>query len=236
MANYTDAGDLSLWLGQPTLKLLKYIETLAFAVCLPVVLVMYGWIFNIEIVKVFLPGQMPMKFLTAVLFFLCGLSLFFIAQVIKGKREVAQVVLPATSITVLLLITAVVCGALIQVETGVESLFVGVLSDTTGSGVSQMPPLPEIFVFTAMAIIGILTLFKLRYLRFIVFFSGILTTLSGLLAIIGLFLKVQQLNFKLFGDIGYPLVFSSALIFLVLGISLILLGKIINNLSAYPYD
>lgn len=216
------------WLSQPALGKARYVKGLAIGALLPVVFVMYGWIFNIEILKSLLPGQAPMRFITAVAFFLCGLSVFFIAESVRGKREIAQIVLPATSISVLLLMATAIAGKILNVETGVESLFVGVLSQTAGAG--EMPTVFEIGVFILIPLLSILTLFKIGYLKFIVFYLGVVMAGIGLISAAGRIVKIGQLN------LDFLPVFFSAVILAVLGGALAVLGKIINSLEAHPYD
>lgn len=225
----------SQWLNQPVLRLLKYVKVMAIVVSLPVIFTMYGWIFNIELLKSFLPGHMPMKFISAVSFFLSGLSLIFVSEVVRGKREIAQIVLPATSISLLLLMSTVVAGNYLKVETGVESLFVGALSKTTNAGVIEMPSIVEVIGFVMIAIVSILTLFKIKYLKPLTFFFGLAITVFGLIALVGN-LTGSPFLIPTFKSFGYPMVFSSSLIFLILGLTLCLLGLIINKLSSYPYD
>lgn len=225
----------SQWLNQPVLKLLKYVKVLAIAASLPVIFTMYGWIFNIGVLLSFLPGQMPMKFISAVCFFLSGLSLIFVSEVVRGKREIAQIVLPGTSISVLLLMSTVIAGSYLEVETGVESLFVGVLSRTTNAGVIEMPSIFEVVGFVVVAIIGILSLFRIRYLKPLAFFCGLVMVVLGLLALTGNLTGNSFLVRPIFPN-AYPMVFASSLIFLILGLALCLLGWVINKLSNYPYD
>lgn len=218
----------SRWLNQPALLKIKYVKGLTICALLPVVFVMYGWIFNIEIFKSLLPGQAPMRFITAVAFFLCGLAVFFIAESVRGKREIAQIVLPATSISVLLLMATAVAGNLLNVETGVESLFVGVLSQTAGT--DEMPTVFEITVFIFISLLSILTLFRIGYLKFIVFYLGVVMTGIGLISAVGRIIRIGSLN------LDFLPVFFSALILTVLGGALVVLGRIINSLEAHPYD
>lgn len=223
------------WLNQPGLKNLKYAKALAIGATLPVIFVMYGWIFNIELLKSFLPNQMPMKFITAVSFFLSGLSIFFVAESVRGKREVAQIVLPATAISVLLLMATTVAGSLLKIETGIESLFVGALSKTTMVGASELPAIPEVAGFIAISIISIVALFRVRYLKRVTFYLGLIILVFGSMAILGFLVGNENLYFKFFSQ-GYPVVFSSGAIFVIIGLSLVVLGRVINNLSVYPYD
>lgn len=216
------------WLSQPALLKIRYVKGLTISAILPVVFVMYGWIFNIEILKSFLPGQAPMRFITAVAFFLCGLSAFFIAESVRGKREIAQIVLPATSISVLLLMATAVAGNLLNVETGIEKLFVGVLSQTAGTG--EMPTVFEITVFIFISLLSILTLFRIGYLKFIVFYLGVVMTGIGLISAVGRIIRIGLLNLDILP------VFFSALILMVLGGALVILGRIINSLEVHPYD
>lgn len=223
------------WLNQPALKQLRYVKALAIAGALPVIFAMYGWIFNIEILKSFFPNQLPMKFITAVCFFFSALTIIFVAESVKGKREVAQIVLPATSISILLLMSIAVAGTYLNVETGIESLFVGALSKTTDTALGDMPAVVELISFIFIAVIGILTLFRIRYLKNIAFFCGVFIALCGFLALVGNLTSIDILNFKFF-TFDYPVVISAAIIFLILGSALCLLGMVINKLPNYPYD
>ena len=216
------------WLSQPPLAKIKYVKALAIGAALPVVFVMYGWIFNIELLKSFLPNQAPMRFITAVAFFLSGLSVFFIAESVRGKREIAQIVLPATSISVLLLMATAIAGNLLNVETGIEKLFVGVLSQTAGAG--EMPSVFEIVVFILISLFSILTLFRVRYLKFIVFYLGLIMAGFGLISASVRITGIGFLNLD-----SLPVFFSS-LILVILGGAFVVLGRIINSLEIYPYD
>lgn len=218
----------SKWLSQPALIKIRYVKGLTISALLPVVFVMYGWIFNIEILKSLLPGQAPMRFITAVAFFLNGLSAFFIAESVRGKREIAQIVLPATSISVLLLMATAIAGNLLNVETGIEKLFVGVLSQTAGAG--EMPSVFEIIVFILISLLSILTLFRIRYLKFVVFYLGVIMAGFGLISALGRIIKVGSLNLD-----SLP-VFFSAVILVLLGLAFAVLGRIVNSLEIYPYD
>lgn len=225
----------SEWLNQPELRRLKYVKVLAIASIMPVIFSMYGWIFNIEILKSFFPNQLPMKFITAVCFFFSALTIIFVSESVKGKREIAQVVLPATSISVLLLMSIAVAGSYLNVQTGIESLFVGAQSRTTSSVLGDMPAVAEVISFIFIAIIGILTLFRVRYLKNVAFFCGVFIVICGFLALVGNLINNDFLNFNFF-TFDYPIVFSASIIFLILGSAICILGWVVNRLPNYPYD
>lgn len=223
------------WLNQPVFKPLKYVKIMAIASALPVIFTMYGWIFNIEILKGFFPNQLPMKFISAVCFFFSALTVLFVAESVKGKREIAQIVLPATAISVLLLMSIAVAGSYLSVETGIESLFVGVQSRATNSALGDMPAVGEVISFIFIALIGILSLFRIRYLKNVAFFCGVFITICGFLALVGNLIDNDYLNFNFF-SFDYPIVFSASIIFLILGLAICILGRVINKLPSYPYD
>ncbi len=225
----------SEWLNQPELGRLKYVKVLAIASILPVIFSMYGWIFNIEILKSFFPNQLPMKFITSVCFFFSALTIIFVSESVKGKREVSQVVLPATSISVLLLMSIAVTGSYLNVETGIESLFVGVQSRTTTLALGDMPAVVEVISFIFIAMIGMLTLFRIRYLKNVAFFCGVFIFICGILALVGNLINNDFLNFNFF-VFDYPIVFSASIIFIILGLALCILGRVVNMLPSYPYD
>lgn len=225
----------SQWLNQPVLKRLKYVKVLAITSIMPVTFSMYGWIFNIEILKSFFPNQLPMKFITAVCFFFSALTIIFVSESVKGKREIAQIVLPATAISVLLLMSIAVTGSYLKVETGIESLFVGAQSRTTNLALGDMPAVAEVISFIFIAMIGILALFKIKYLKNVAFFCGVFIAICGILALVGNLINNDFLNFNFF-SFDYPIVFSASIIFLILGMALCILGRVVNKLPGYPYD
>jgi len=72
-------------------------------VALTGVLVMAGWVFDIQILKSILPTWVTMKFATALSFLLSGLTLYYICKVMGRKSEMGIMVIIFTTLGLALL-------------------------------------------------------------------------------------------------------------------------------------
>jgi len=88
------------------------------------IMVMMGWMLDIDILKSIMPEFVTMKFSTALSFLLSGITLYFIVRSLEGDSGIAQVVLPITTLIILLLMATLLISVLVGVRTGIEDLFV----------------------------------------------------------------------------------------------------------------
>lgn len=88
------------------MKNLILIRGLAVFISLYAVFVMVGWIFNIPVFTGILSGEINMKFSTALVFFLSGIALYFMAESFQNRKDMAQIVLtPITLVSFLIMAT-----------------------------------------------------------------------------------------------------------------------------------
>ena len=121
------------------MKRTKIVQSFGVIVTLSGLTVMLGWILDINALKSILPIWVTMKFSTALCFFLSGITLYFIASSQEKGLSIAQVVLPATTLGILLLMSTLLISVFIGVRTGVEDLFV---RETEGAVKTTTPGRP----------------------------------------------------------------------------------------------
>src|ERR1700756_1619009 len=100
---------------------LNVVKILSFVVMVVGVLVMLGWIFNVQVLETMLPNSVTMKFNTALSFVFGGLSLFFIARTVEGKQGISQIALPASDLIISLTILGILGSIFLNVNIGIEN-------------------------------------------------------------------------------------------------------------------
>lgn len=184
---------------------------------------MLGWLFNIQVLKSVHPSMVTMKFSTAVSFFLSGITLFFIAESMRGRASVAQVVLPATTLIIMLIMATLLASALLGLKTGIEDLFVEEEATAVKTTVPGRPSLVTMADFIALAAAGIGSLFRYGGQKRLLFFSGAFIVATGALALSGYVLGIEYLYFSWPGvSTGMALV--TAVLFALLGAGLMILS------------
>ncbi|MCR4324316.1 MAG: hypothetical protein NUV69_01365 [Candidatus Curtissbacteria bacterium] len=199
----------------------QLVKLIATVIVLISVLVMYGWILNVELLKSFLPDRALMNFIVATLFFVSGIELFFITRSVQGHKEVSQVVFPATSIFILLIASTILTASVIKIQTGIETLLLDDSQISADVTVSKVQEVPSMISFIIFALVGILTLMNFRRLNLVYFFAGFLFSILGILAILGHLFNVTLLYYNAPG-ISAPMSVSVAVMFILLGMGLVL--------------
>lgn len=211
------------------MKNLIFIRGLAVFISLYAAFVMVGWIWNIPAFTGLLFNEINMKFSSALIFFLSGIALYFIAESFHNKKDWAQIVLPPiTLITFLIMATLLVAG-IFKVQTGIESLFITDANPNFKTVTPGMPALPTMINFIVFGIANIMGLFTLPCMKKTVFLLGFFMSLSSLLAVLGYVLNFPPFYYK-FDDLSTPMALNTAIVFILLGAGLILIGREKSNL------
>lgn len=185
--------------------------------------VMTGWIFSIEWMTRIVPAGRPMQFITSVLFLLGASGLYYMSRSIQDDDEMARLVLPGISITILLVSTTLFVGRVLGTPTGIEDLFLerpGFELLTYASSTVGWPSLPSLLIFSLVGIIGVISLFSGRLRDRTILGVGGFIILTGLIASVG-YLFSQPLLYYAFTASTPPMSLTSALFFLLLGFGLI---------------
>lgn len=188
-------------------------------------LVIIGWVFDVEALTRFSQNQNTIKFITAVVFAITAISMVYISQILKNKKDYAQVVLPATSMIILLVMFTLLAAGIFGVETGIENFFIETKPSVQGSG-SGMPAVPTMVNFVLIGLISVSALFvSPKRIRQLLTTSGYLIFGSGFLALTGYILGLPFLYWD-FNNKFVPVALYTSILFILLGIDMLLTARI----------
>ena len=196
-------------------------KSLSILVSVTGAIVMIGWFLDIDALKSILPVWVTMKFTTALSFTLSGITLFFIAQMIQGKRALAQVIIPITTSTILIIMLTLLTSVFLGIRTGIEDLFVAEVADAIQTTTPGRPSVGTMLCFILVEASGFLAIFAPATL------GGKLPTLGwsvvvlGGLAVIGYLVDVPMLYYTI-SEFSTAMAFHTALLFIALGLGLVL--------------
>jgi len=207
------------------MKRTKIVQSLGVIVTLSGLTVMLGWILDINTLKSILPIWVTMKFSTALCFFLSGITLYFIASSQEKGLGIAQVVLPATTLGILLIMSTLLISVFIGVRTGVEDLFI---RETEGAVKTTTPGRPSVGTminFILMATAGIFTMLNTTNLKVKLVIIGRIVVVIGGVAMVGYIFNAPVFYYTIEG-FSTAMAFHTAILFVLLGTGLISLkGK-----------
>jgi hypothetical protein len=199
----------------------RFVKILSLFVAAAGLVVMAGWIFDINVLKSLSPIWVSMKFSTAVAFAASGTSLFFIVRVLEGEFDIAQVVLSLTTLTITLLMGLLLFSAILSIPTGIENLFVKEIGEVKSVAPGR-PSVPTMINFLLMALAAILALQHPARLLPKLKIIGIIIGLTGALAAAGYAFNVPLLYYYLPG-VNSAMALHTALLFVILGTGLLCL-------------
>ena len=194
---------------------------LSIIVMLAGIVVMIGWIKDIDILKSILPIWVTMKFTTALCFLLSGSIVFILAGSLSKHTTSSRVVLPLLTLLILLIMGTLLASSFLEIRTGVEDLFVKETGGAIKTSTPGRPSAGTITSFILVATAGLLAMFKIQSLPSILRLVGWIVITLGLLAVLGYVLDEPLLYYTLEGW-SSAMAFHTALLFIVLGSSLCL--------------
>jgi len=212
------------------MKSFKIARILSTIVSLIGLMVMVGWVLNIPVLTSILPQWVTMKFTTALSFLLSGITLYYVTKAVNKEREVAQIVLPITTLLVLLLMATLLISVFVGVRTGIEDLFVKETADAIKTTTPGRPSAGTMIDFILVAIAGILTMFNLPSLKKTLFVIGWLVSIVGGVGILGYILNIPLLYYTLEGW-STAMALHTATLFVLLGVGLVLSGRTENDIK-----
>lgn len=186
-----------------------------------------GWFFGVQVLKSVFPWMVTMKFSTAVSFFLSGITLYYIAESLTGRSGVAQAVLPATALLIMLMMATLLASALFGLKSGIEDIFVEEEAGAVKTTVPGRPSLVTMSDFIIISAAAIAALFRGGRLRGILLASGVFIAANAAIALAGYVFGLDHLYYAWPGvSTGMALV--TAILFLLLGSALAALSGIIR--------
>lgn len=201
----------------------KIAKILSLVVIVAGIIVMAGWVFNISVLKSIFPAWTTMKFSTAISFVLCGITLYFVVKAAEGELDWPQIVLPAASLIIILIIAVLLLSSLMNIRTGVEDLFVREGPGAVKTIITGRPAIPTMISFILIALAGTLTMMGNKNLRLQLKVIGLIVAVIGTLAVIGYIINAPFLYYFVEG-ISSAMACHTAILFIILGIGLICLS------------
>lgn len=199
-------------------------KLLTLAVGIESCLVMIGWIFGIDALTRFLPGEINMKFPTAVVFLFSAIGLYLIIRVVQYNDEYARVMLPGNALFIFLIMSVLFASGLSGGQTGMEDLFVREQRPLYEFG-AGWPALPTEINFILFGLAELFCLFPGTRLYKGFQFFGYPVVVIGAIAVIGYTLSIPVLFYK-FTPSTVPIALNTAITFMALGLGMILISRI----------
>ncbi len=182
--------------------------------------VVFGWIFDVTVLKSILPKFVAMKFITALSFFFSSILVLLLAK--KGKGEISKLFIIIISSTLLLLMTIFLVSFFWGFTTGLENLFVQELPGAIHTIIPGLPAVPTLIGFLLISLSGLVFSFNPQK-PWGIFFFGLLISLIGVVAIVGYLFDIPMLYYSFSGYT--PIAVNASFLFILLGVSLILFGS-----------
>jgi len=182
------------------------------------IIVMLGWILDIQSLKSILPNWVTMKFITAFSFFLCSILVLVMNK--KKIGEISKVFILLIGSLLFLIMTIFLISLFTGIGTGIESLFIKEAPGAVKTAVPGVPAIPTILCFIFISLEGLIFYSDTKRIVFNKIF-GVLVLIIGAIAILGYILNIPLLYYSFAGFTS--MAFHTALFFCLLGISLYLI-------------
>ncbi|MEK7569172.1 MAG: hypothetical protein AAB497_03600 [Patescibacteria group bacterium] len=206
------------------MKNVNVAKILATIVILMGILVVFGWMADIQVIKSILPQWIPMRFITAVTFIFAGISLYYIAKTIDKDEGISSAVVPVMSMIILFIMGIFLVSIFSGSKTGLDGFFI----KETPSEIKAFPPgFPStgvIISFIIFSIAGIVTVLSPKNIKIYLKLSGWIMTAIGVVGIIGYIIGSDILTYNIPG-FSSTIAFLAAVLIVLLGYGLVLLGK-----------
>ena len=187
--------------------------------------VMLGWVFDINILKGILPIWPTMKVTTALCFFISGLSLIFIRQMLQRRTDAAQLVLSAASFIILLIMLTFLVSAAAGIHTGLENFYIKNQGDVIMTTSPGRPSVGTMINFILIGMSGILVIFSREISLNVLPKIGWIVTFIGLVAILGYVLNFPLLYYSA-EDVSLGMALHTAILFVMLGLGLVFTTRV----------
>ncbi|MFH1875417.1 MAG: hypothetical protein ABH865_00815 [Candidatus Omnitrophota bacterium] len=205
------------------MKNYKVSEGLAIFIAIAGSLVMLGWIFNIGILKSILPVWVTMKATTALSFILSGITVYFIAKSQQKSSGATLVILPISTMLLLLLMVTHLSATCLGLSLGLDGLFVKESNGVVMSVAPGRPSLATMIEFILIAVAGVLTMLNPAKLKAWLVFLGWVVMFIGSMAVIGYIFRIPVLYYYIEG-VSTAMACHTSILFVLSGLSLVFSG------------
>lgn len=200
------------------------IRALAILVTFVGCLVMLGWILDVAVLKSILPIWVTMKFTTALSFTLSGVLVLGVDWYREKGNVLSRWVVALLSFSVLFLMTSLAASVLLEIQTGIEDLFVIEAHDAILTIVPGQPSLGTMGAFILIGLVGLFAAFHAIRDRMIQV-MGVIVALLGVVALIGYVASMPALYYAISG-LSTAMAFHTAILFVLLGVSIVIMGSV----------
>lgn len=194
----------------------KFSKTMSFIVVIGAILVMIGWIFDIDILKSILPQFVTIKFLTASCFLLSGILLFMILKNSENRNDWNELMLLFIGFLIILITAVLMISLSLGITTGLENLFIAEAPGTVETPSPGRPAVVTTINFVLVGISGLIIFSRIQRLLIAIRFFGFILIFSGSLVILGYIINIPELYFKI-GNISSAMAVYTAILFILLG-------------------
>lgn len=186
---------------------------LAIIIMTVAVLVMIGWLFDLTLLKSIIIGWVEMKFITALLFFVSGIILFFASLPPTNKnRNIVLFFCSAFILFCLIFLALIYVG----VDTGIGTLFVAENKNAIKTVTPGYPSTGTMIAFLLVVIYGCMiasdkiNIFKFRLISFIII-------MIGEMAIFGYVINVPLLYYYI-DKVSNAIAINTAFLLILIGV------------------
>ncbi|MBI5400767.1 MAG: hypothetical protein HZB12_01470 [Candidatus Yonathbacteria bacterium] len=186
-------------------------------------LVVFGWVNDIQVLKSILPEWIPMRFITAVIFVFSGIALFYIAEEVDNEEGIAQAVVPLMSTIILAIMGTFLASTALGFKTGLDGFFIKETLSATKVFSPGFPSTGVIISFIIFGSVGMVVTFGLGNIKKYLKISWWIIAIISSVAIVGYAVGVPFMYYDISG-FSATMAFHAAILLLFLGYSLVLLG------------
>lgn len=194
----------------------RAVEIMSVLVIFVGTVVIFGWLYDINILKG--SGKSFMVFPAAIAFVFSGITVYFMARVVSGKTRWAEIVMPTTGLTVFLFMATSLISRITDIPTGFEMFFIDYLNDKldpTKSIPSIMTSINFILIITS----AMMFMSFSKKLKKLAMWNGLAITIISSIALLGHVLNIPDMFYYLSGW-GSGMAVHTASLFIMLGISI----------------
>lgn len=193
------------------------------------ILVMLGWIFDVRVFFRPFADLGGMAFTTAIMFLAAGLAALSIRQITENKIDRAQVILPATTIIILLVLVARFASNLFRVRIGIESI---ITNDPSGFIARiTLPPFAVILAFLFFSFVSLGALYGAgKRFALLARNLGLVIILLGVSAVIGYTIGASWLYWRV-SSVFSILSPNTAFLLSLLGATTFILGNKLSEIK-----
>lgn len=201
-------------------------KILAVIVALVGLLVVFGWVTDIQVLKSILPQWIPMRFITAVTFVFSGVSLYFIAKTVDRDEGIAQAVVPLMSAIILAIMGILLVSRSIGFKTGLDEFFIKEASSATNVFPPGFPSVGVIVGLIIFSLAGFTVSFGAKNIQKYLKLAGRIIFTIGGIGIGGYIVGSPMMYYAIYG-FSSAIAFHAAVLLVLLGWGLATLGR--NN-------